>query len=387
MNLRILSAASALALAATVSPAGAQSVNTTINLCVGPNGKVRLVGPSEACRNPEDRVSFDLPRGERGPAGPAGPQGPAGPAGPQGPQGQAGQAGLKGDTGAAGAQGPQGPAGTQGEMGPAGAAGAQGPAGPAGAQGEMGPAGPKGDAGVAGPAGPAGPKGDAGVAGPAGAQGPAGAAGAQGPAGPAGPKGDAGVAGSAGPAGPKGDAGVAGPAGPQGPAGAAGAIGPRGLEGPQGPQGLQGPQGPAGPAGSAGAGLRAQHSWNTQFDFTAVLEWVAIPGSAFTFMSEGGPLLINVDMSLYSPDIQTASCRPMIDGRWAGDFGGFPYSSRWTEGLNYADHWTLWSKTRVYPGVPAGGHTFNMECTKDGFSNLTVGHAIVPLSVSVLEMH
>src|SRR5438093_339018 len=189
MNLRILSAASALALAATVSPAGAQSVNTTINLCVGPNGKVRLVGPSEACRNPEDRVSFDLPRGERGPAGPAGPQGSAGPAGPQGPAGQAG------------------------------------------------------------------------------------------------PKGDAGVAGSAGPAGPKGDAGVAGPAGPQGPAGAAGAIGPQGLEGPQGPQGLQGPQGPAGPAGSAGAGLRAQHSWNTRFDFTAVLGWVAIPGSAVTFMS------------------------------------------------------------------------------------------------------
>ena len=77
----------------------------------------------------------------------------------------------------------------------------------------------------------------------------------------------------------------------------------------------------------------------------------------------------------------------MIDGRWAGEFGGFPYSVRWTEGLNFTDHWTLWSKTRLYTGVQAGDHTFKMECTKDGTTNLTVGHPIVPLSVSVLEMH
>src|SRR5437899_7265985 len=107
MNLRILSAASALTLAATVPPAAAQSVNLGISVCAGPNGQVRFVNATEACRPSEKRISWDpqATRAEAGPAGPAGPQGPAGPAGPQGP---AGPAGPKGDTGTAGPKGETG---------------------------------------------------------------------------------------------------------------------------------------------------------------------------------------------------------------------------------------------------------------------------------------
>jgi hypothetical protein len=114
---------------------------------------------------------------------------------------------------------------------------------------------------------------------------------------------------------------------------------------------------------------------------------VAIPGSTVAFASEGGPLLINVDLSLFTTVQQSTSCRPMIDGRWAGDFGAYPYSPDWTEGINYTDFWTQWSKTRVYTGIPAGGHVLTMECRKADFADLTVGHQVVPQSISILEMH
>src|SRR6266850_1113676 len=119
MNLRILSAASALTLAATVPPAAAQSSNLGISVCAGPNGQVRFVNATEACRPSEKRVSWDsqVPRNEAGPAGPAGPKGETGPAGAQGQTGTAGPAG---------AQGVAGQAGPKGDIGQAGATGAAG---------------------------------------------------------------------------------------------------------------------------------------------------------------------------------------------------------------------------------------------------------------------
>jgi hypothetical protein len=117
------------------------------------------------------------------------------------------------------------------------------------------------------------------------------------------------------------------------------------------------------------------------------MHWVAIPGSAVAFNSEGGALVINIDLALFTTAGQSTSCRPMIDGRWAGDFGGYPFSAVWTEGLNYTNFWTQWAKSRLYTGIPAGGHVLTVECTKDGSASMTVGHPLVPQSVSVLEMH
>jgi hypothetical protein len=189
--------------------------------------------------------------------------------------------------------------------------------------------------------------------------------------------------------------GLAGPQGPQGERGPQGDPGTQGEPGPQGPAGLDGsegpigPAGPQGPAGPAGATLRAELSWATQFTFTNQLEWMTLPDSIVTFQSDGGPLLINVDVSIYAPAFQTFSCRPVIDGQWAGNYGGYPYSEKWTEGLNSVDRtWFSWTKTRVYVGVPAGAHTLSVQCQKDSDTTVEtmIGHPIVPQSVNVLEM-
>jgi len=206
-----------------------------------------------------------------------------------------------------------------------------------------------------------------------------------------GPKGDRGPAGPAGPkgeTGPSGAQGAPGAVGPQGPAGARGLPGEKGEKGETGLEGAAGPQGSVGPAGpaGAGAGVRAQHTWAATFDITQQLQWVTIPASSVVFTSEGGALLISMDMALFSLSPQSASCRPMIDGQWAGDFGGYPFFDGWTEGPGYASWWYPWSKSRLYTGVPAGSHVLTVECKKDGEATaLRVGQANVPQSVSVLE--
>ena len=115
-----------------------------------------------------------------------------------------------------------------------------------------------------------------------------------------------------------------------------------------------------------------------------------LPDSVGTFVSDGGPLLINVDVAVYAPAFQTFSCRPTIDGQWAGHFAGLPYSEKWTEGLNSVDRsWFSWTKTRVYVGVPAGQHQVAIECLKDSMPTVTsmIGHPIVPQSVNVIQLH
>jgi hypothetical protein len=117
-------------------------------------------------------------------------------------------------------------------------------------------------------------------------------------------------------------------------------------------------------------------------------QWVLIPDSTVTFMSEGGPLLISIDVSLYAAVAQTFSCRPLVDGEWAGHNGGHPFVSLWTEGLQGTTWgWVNWTKSRVYKGIPAGGHTLSVECLKDSAVEMLAGHSLVPQSVSVLELH
>jgi hypothetical protein len=130
-----------------------------------------------------------------------------------------------------------------------------------------------------------------------------------------------------------------------------------------------------------------------EFVITQNRVWTAIPESTVTFASEGGPLLINLDLTLYSASSpQFFGCRPMIDGRWAGEFGNYPTGPLWSEGLNggpQPDSWFDWAKSRVYTGIPAGTHTLTIECMKyyQYMTLFTVGHAEVPLSLSVIEMH
>jgi hypothetical protein len=132
----------------------------------------------------------------------------------------------------------------------------------------------------------------------------------------------------------------------------------------------------------------AQNTWYTSTSgiFGA---WFPVSGSTFTATTNGGPLLIFIDVSLNGGS--HATCRPVIDGVWAGTYGGLsksPSDPFWTEGLvgvgAIGSGWQKWSKTRLYQGVPAGIHTFGVECATDG-GTLTVGTTSVGASAGFVE--
>ena len=117
----------------------------------------------------------------------------------------------------------------------------------------------------------------------------------------------------------------------------------------------------------------AQHAWNVESgggdgsDFT-------LPGSTFSVTTTGGPLLITMNVAMlarrttsgFPPEV---ACEPQIDGVWAGTFGGLPGTDISTrEGRHTPqpsgsyENWDNWSRTRLYPGVPAGTHTVAIRC-------------------------
>ncbi len=164
------------------------------------------------------------------------------------------------------------------------------------------------------------------------------------------------------------DAGIPGPQGPTGPAGPAGPAGPEGPQGPKGDTGATGPEGPAGPAG-VGAGLVFNQVWSSVTSVPA-FGWNTLPGSSTIGTTQGGPLMISMDVIMRFGS--HATCRPTVDGAWAGDYlpepkyAGDPY---WTEGLmavGVSDpNFKRWVSTRVYLAVPAGPHTFAIQCATD----------------------
>jgi len=134
-----------------------------------------------------------------------------------------------------------------------------------------------------------------------------------------------------------------------------------------------------------------EKSWSTQSSAEAGLWW-PVPGSRIqSITTAGGPLLIS--MSVYVAGGGHATCRPVIDGRWAGDFALLSKSADdpfWTEGLVavgvLGNAFQAWSKTRVYFGVPAGTHTFMIQCATDD-GTLTIGSdPQVRSSWSVIEL-
>jgi hypothetical protein len=127
---------------------------------------------------------------------------------------------------------------------------------------------------------------------------------------------------------------------------------------------------------------------------TQSLVWITVPGSAVAFTSEGGPLLLVLDLSLKATTgPQFVACRPMIDDHWAGEYGGYPSTQRWLEGVNGGhpnnESWYGWEKSRVYTGVPAGDHTLTVQCMKvyQYESDVIIGNSNVVHSISVIELH
>jgi hypothetical protein len=214
-----------------------------------------------------------------------------------------------------------------------------------------------------------------------GPQGPAGVDGATGPMGPQGPQGAQGLAGVDGATGPM------GPQGPMGPTGATGATGPAGPQGATGLTGATGPAGPAGPAGADAGTNWVQATWINGAS-QAAGSWVTIPGSVSTITTTGGALLVSIDVSYLGGTYVT--CRPIVDGLWAGSYDSFPDPGDpfWQEGIKYSNgtFWDLWSKTRIYPSIPAGAHTVAIQCATDVGTLQVCASTSVACSFGVIEL-
>lgn len=208
--------------------------------------------------------------------------------------------------------------------------------------------------------------------------------GAQGPPGPAGPTGPAGPQGLQGPKGDTGATGATGPQGLKGDTGATGSQGPQGLQGADGATGPQGPMGLQGPAGPPGSVLVTHKTWRNTTT-VGCCSWMTLFGTATTANTSGGALLISLNVYMLGGNAN-AACRPVVDGIWAGTYGALD-SPFWMEGLTHltTSDWKPWTTTRLYPGIPAGTHSFAVQCLVDS-GIMTVSDTSIPSSMVVVEV-
>jgi hypothetical protein len=201
--------------------------------------------------------------------------------------------------------------------------------------------------------------------------------------------------------------GCTGSAGPQGP------LGPKGDRGDKGDPGLPGTSvsvasldpgsactsggaaitsatGTAyacnGATGSQGLSNMQTRSWVGSASHSAGA-WSPTAASTIVASVGGSPLMIWMDVSLNGGS--HGACRPAVDGAWAGTYGSLPDPSLWQEGVAAVGAagtgWSHWSKFRVYPGIPAGQHTFSVQCTTDG-ATMTSCHASIGCAWGFVEL-
>lgn len=146
--------------------------------------------------------------------------------------------------------------------------------------------------------------------------------------------------------------------------------------------------GAVGPAGPPGFTNKAQHSWVGGTTGTNV--WTTIPGSSFTATTYGGSLMINLNLYIIGAGGSHSTCQPTIDGNWAGAYGGLPNPGDpfWKEGLVFsgAGGWVAWTTNRLYPGVPAGTHTFAVQCATNSGSAGYCNASSIGCSMNFLEI-
>ena len=103
---------------------------------------------------------------------------------------------------------------------------------------------------------------------------------------------------------------------------------------------------------------------------SASQQWTSIAGSAFSGTTNGGTLLISLALPILNDSPTHATCQVTIDNKWAGSYGNFPNPGDvgWREGLMGTDpeYWHMWTNTKIYSGVPAGTHTFAIQCATNG---------------------
>jgi hypothetical protein len=130
-------------------------------------------------------------------------------------------------------------------------------------------------------------------------------------------------------------------------------------------------------------------SWLTQSSHPCCGSWTSITDSTFMMQTNGGDLMITMDISLNGGSHGT--CQPIIDGQWAGSYGNLPKTNDvyWKEGLQAVGccggGWRKWTASRIYPGVPAGMHNFTVQCATDS-GTMSAGEPSASSSWSVVEL-
>lgn len=194
---------------------------------------------------------------------------------------------------------------------------------------------------------------------------------------------------------------IAGPQGPQG------IQGPAGADGVAGEPGAPGADGQPGASGPAGAALVAHYTWSATTTVPCC-SLVKLAGSEFQAATDGGALLIQMNVHMRNagsgappaPVVeQDSTCAPFIDNQWAGDYGGLPVGagSAPAEGIMQTTRlatqpfgWRQWAPSRVYAGVAAGVHTFDVRCATNA-GNLAINSAggafpLFPSYISIVEV-
>ena len=123
---------------------------------------------------------------------------------------------------------------------------------------------------------------------------------------------------------------------------------------------------------------------------TGTQAWVTVANSSVTATTRGGPLQIFTSISLNAAGGSTTTCQPIVDGSWAGSFSGMPSFGDpfWKEGLMYTGDgaWHVWTGNRVYPNIPAGSHTFAVQCATNTGTAGYCNSANVGCSLTVIEL-
>ncbi len=110
--------------------------------------------------------------------------------------------------------------------------------------------------------------------------------------------------------------------------------------------------------------------------------WMNLSGYTRSLETGSSVLEIDVHLSFYNVQVwHFLSCRPTIDGVWAGRFADEPFVSNREEGaareVNNSTGWHgMWHRKRIYTGIPPGKHLFSLQCMSDadGFYVGNYGH-------------
>jgi len=107
-----------------------------------------------------------------------------------------------------------------------------------------------------------------------------------------------------------------------------------------------------------------QHRWKGT-EVVQSGQWKKIVGADADIITRGGPLEIELSIPMVGGG--DSSCRPTIDGAWAGKPEGLPELATWHEGRertgwNVDKGFRMWKKVRVYNNIPAGPHKLGVQC-------------------------